>query len=361
MSAREPSLPAADDLGILRAVCDDAGLLGRFNALVSERLAPAKCFHVACAVSHDYLFEFLLLYHSLAASWKSFPYLVHPFATDARTFEALEALGLPLARPWLLPPEDNVTWATHAASKIRIVTVGGLDEAVVSDLDNLFVGEVPELFGALEASDFVFVGSPCDRQILQTNLWGFRRTPAAVEFASDWHRESVPAHRTFSDAAGLPFALLRHQSHANLKVRALVVPRADGRRFHPCPYDVQANIRPLTLVQDEMGFYEPQMGRAKVIHFGGIRAEGSQSAAARMRVLAKRFPECQAVFPLYLRLANAAAGTLGRPQIRWSRLFLLYLAAFGAFYHRVHARMPRRAREMRNVIHRAEAAADGNR
>ena len=30
MSAREPSLPAADDPGILRAVCDDAGLLGRF-------------------------------------------------------------------------------------------------------------------------------------------------------------------------------------------------------------------------------------------------------------------------------------------------------------------------------------------
>jgi hypothetical protein len=57
------------------------------------------------------------------------------------------------------------------------------------------------------------------------------------------------------------------------------------------------------------------MGRAKVIHFGGLRSEGSDSPRSRMKTMHRLFPDSRAVFPLYLDCANEAGQRLGMDTV----------------------------------------------
>jgi hypothetical protein len=175
-------------------------------------------------------------------------------------------------------------------------------------VDNVFLAETPELFMLLDRFDFVFVGSPVEPVIIQTSLWAFRRTERAVRFASRWYEHSRP--QANSDASGLPFALLEDRDDLQIKVLARPKPNSN-RKFFLSPYDVQANMGPFVLRNDGLGFRETEMGRAKVLHLGGLRPKGDISVRERIETLVERFPETVSAFPLYLRFANRAAARLG--------------------------------------------------
>ena len=208
-----------------------------------------------------------------------------------------------------LPQErSREGWFRNVLAKIQLVEHSGLDRSVVSDVDNVFLAETPELFMLLNEFDFVFVGSPVYGRIIQTNLWSFRRNEGTVRFSHSWYEHALQAR--FAEAGGLPHALLEDRGDLDIKVLARPKP-SRNERFLLAPYDVQANFGGFVLQADGLGLREPEMGRAKVLHLGGLRPRGDPSVKERMQSLVDRFPSSVAAFDLYLQFANRAAQRLG--------------------------------------------------
>jgi methyltransferase family protein len=283
--------------------------LKEYNELVLEELAAIEPIHIASVVSGNYVFDFLILYESLLNSWTFYPFCLHAYTAERETYERLSTLGLDNVEVHQLSegPRDG-GWAGSALSKINLVETSELDRCIVSDVDNVFLAETPELFMLLNQFDLVFVGAPHRGQIIQTSLWAFRRTKRTMEFSRRWYEHSRP--QFLADAGGLPFALL--YDRGDLEIKVLARPKPDtNERWFLSPYDVQANIRPFVLHKDPLGFREAQMGRAKVLHLGGLRPTQNQTLSQRISTLVAHFPETACAFPLYVRLANRAAARLG--------------------------------------------------
>jgi hypothetical protein len=284
-------------------------LLKEYNELVLEDLAAIEPVQIASVVSSSYVLDFLILYESLLESWTFYPFCLHAYTVDRETYERLSGLELKGAEMHLLREDSqSEQWAGNALAKIKLIELSGLDRCIVSDVDNVFLAETPELFMLLDRFDFVFVGSPVEPVIIQTSLWAFRRNERTVRFADRWYEHSRP--RAYTDASGLPFALLEDREDLEIKVLARPRPQIN-RKFFLSPYDVQANMGPFVLRNDGLGFREVEMGRAKVLHLGGLRPKGDITVKGRIETLVERFPETVSAFPLYLRLANRAAARLG--------------------------------------------------
>lgn len=283
--------------------------LQQYNEVVLEELAALEPIHIASVVSSSYVFDFLILYESLLESWTFYPFCLHAFATDQDTYERLAGLGLAQVDVHLIDEgRRDEHWHGNVLARIGLIERSGLDRCIVSDVDNVFLAETPELFMLLHRFDLVFVGSPVGRQIIQTSLWAFRRNQRTIAFSHRWYEHSEPLG--FVDAAGLPFALLEDREGLEIKVLARPQPSANDR-FFPSPYDVQANIRPFVLKADWLGFREAQMGRAKVLHLGGLRPKRDPTVKERIETLVERFPETVSAQPFYVQLANRAAARLG--------------------------------------------------
>ena len=282
--------------------------LEQFNELVLQELATLEPIHIAAVVSSTYVFDFLILYESLLESWTFYPFCLHAFATDQEAYERLIALAPDQVEVHRFDeggPDQR--WHGHVLARVSLIERSGLDRCIVSDVDNVFLAETPELFLLLDRCDLVFVGSPLDRQIIQTSLWAFRRNPRTIAFSRRWYDHSEP--RGFADADGLPFALL--EDREGLDIRVLARPKAGANDRFPSPYDVQANTWPFVLKADWLGFREAQMGRAKVLHLGALRPKRNPTVEERIETLLERFPETVAAQPFYVQLANRAAARLG--------------------------------------------------
>jgi len=168
------------------------------------------------------------------------------------------------------------------------------------------VQETPELFLLLDRCDFAFIGSPRPDWPIQTNIWGFRSNERSRRFAREWARQA--SGRRLSDASGLPFALLERDPE--LRVKVLTLPAEAGHEFAPAP-DFQVTSRKIAPRVDRLGFKHPQVGRAKIVHLGGLRASGNDSVGARIEAVVAKFPHCSLFLPHYVTLANRAAGKLG--------------------------------------------------
>lgn len=308
--------------------------------MVLRDLSPSPSFPIACIVTENYLFEFLILYESLIHCWTTFDIEIHAYTPDEETRRTIQRLSLPKVTVHTLDLPKSDAWSAGAAAKVLLVSNSNLERALVTDLDNLFLSETPELFALLEDHEYVFIGAPHSCQLLQTSLWGFKRSKRATDFSKTWFAESVRQGRHLADAEGLPYAILSTTKENMPSFRTLAYPIKAEQAHHPCPWDIQINIRPIAIEKDELGFFDRNMGRAKVIHFAGIRAEGSASASGRMHALAKRFPESKAVFPLYLTYANKAAKRLKRKTVLIPTAFLIYLSMFRYLYHTVYQSLP---------------------
>jgi hypothetical protein len=317
-------------------IWQDPELFDEFDRLVLEDLGP-KTIEIACVVSRGYLFDFAIFYESLLNSWTFYPFRVHAFASSREAYEALLRLELPHVEVRLLPTgEDGSSerWRPNALQKIRLIEHSGLERCIVSDIDNIFLAETPELFMLLHGYDLVFVGSPAWKWALQTHLWAFKKNTHSVEFSRRWYERSKGIGG-IADAGGLPFALL-YDRPEGLAVKVLARPKPESNpRLRPAPYDVQVNIRPFVLSSDPLGFREEQMGRAKVIHVAGLRAKGNESLAARIDELCERWPHFAPFLPLYVTLATKAADRLGMEKPTYPQAYLrtrLHLA--GVMAHR---------------------------
>lgn len=288
-------------------------LLTEYNNYVLNELGDHTIIPICCIVSSEYIFDFLIFYYSICNSWTFTKFEVHVFSPEAETVKTINSFRLDHVFAHNLP-DDTIThdWSSCCSLKTKIVEFSGLERAIVSDVDNIFLSETPELYLHLENNDMIFIGAPHSEFILQTNLFAFRNSASSIEFSKIWHEESK--NRRFSDASGLPFALLRAKGKEDLKIKTLVREKISGMDHHQCPYDVQANVPPFRLTQDHLGFQENQMGRAKVLHFGGIRCEGNDSVLSRAEVLWKKFPDSATFFEYYIDLANKAANVLGWSQ-----------------------------------------------
>jgi hypothetical protein len=272
---------------------------------------------IASVVSVDYVFDFAILYESLLESWKFFPFRLHAYTLDDEAHAALSAVGLEGVE--LHRGGTSADWWKNVAQKIALVDRSSLDRCIVSDVDNVFVQETPELFLLLDRFDFVFIGSPHPDWPIQGNLWSFRRNERTRRFAEDWGRHA--STRKHSEASGMPFALLDRDQELRVKVLArrpdpgagAPDPEADIR-WAPAPYDVQVNYE-FVLGSDALGYVHPQVGRAKVVHLGALRAEGNESVAARIETVVDRYPNSADFLPHYVTLANRAAGKLGMPTV----------------------------------------------
>jgi hypothetical protein len=282
--------------------------LEQYNKLVLEELAALEPIHIASVVSSSYVFDFLILYESLLESWTFYPFCLHAFASDQETYERLTALGLVQVEVHLIDDgRRDQPCHRNVLARVSLIERSGLDRCIVSDVDNVFLAETPELFMLLHRFDLVFVGSPVGRQIIQTSLWAFRRNERTIAFSHRWYEHSKP--RGLADADGLPFALLENRE--GLEIKVLARPKASANDRFPSPYDVQANIWPFVLKADWLGFREAQMGRAKVLHLGALRPNHNPTVKERIETLLERFPETVAAQPFYVQLANRAAARLG--------------------------------------------------
>ena len=164
--------------------------------------------------------------------------------------------------------------------KIKLVEYSGLERCIVSDVDNVFLTEIPEMYFLLNNHEFVFVCSPIKQWLLQPSLWAFKKNVDSINFSKLWHNYSLG--RTFSEASGLPFAICDAKSNNKLpNIRVLGIPKKKEDAFFRTPYNTQANIKPFLLSKGELGFSEQSAGNAKVLHLGAIRARGHESVAAR--------------------------------------------------------------------------------
>ncbi len=298
---------------------EDSKLLKKFNRKVLSKYTQISTTNLLCIVTENYLFELFIFYASVKNSWTFFPWHIYAFSPEKATVSRINELKLPGLEAVYLSHTTESGWAENAALKVELVEKSGIEQGIVSDLDNIFVAEIPELQLFLNENDFVFIGAPHSEWIMQTSLWSFRRTPATIRFAKRWAETSVK--REFADASGLPFAL-NDYGDDELSILVLAKEKKNGEPHHQCPYDVQANIRPFELERDYLGYSETHMGRAKVLHFGGLRHKGNESVEARMKVMFELFPSSETAFPLYLDCANEAATILGMKPISDTDNFL---------------------------------------
>ncbi len=289
--------------------------LREYRRFVLEELANLAPIDIACLVTANYVFDFLVLYESIVESWTFYPFQLHAFVSGREAHDTLAQLELPHVKVHLLPEEPSDWWG-NTGQKIRLIEHSGLERAIVTDVDNVFAAETPELFMLLDEWDFVFVGSPGAAWPIQTNVWAFRRNERTIRFAIRWYEESQ--NRIYSDASGLPFAL-EDRPDDDLRVKVLARHRPGSNRHHYLsPYCVQASTRPFSLTRDPLGlgYREADMGRAKVIHLTGLhdhrgRATAPVSLMDRLRTVIDMFPESSQFFPLYATLAKRAAVRLG--------------------------------------------------
>ena len=292
---------------------DQPEVFEAYKQLVFDELADLETVEIAAVVSADYVFDFAILYESLLESWKFYPFRLHAYALDDEAHSRLAAAGLDGVEVHRAGSSND--WWQNVAQKIALVEHSGLDRCLVSDVDNVFVQETPELFLLLDHFDFVFVGSPSPDWPIQPNVWGFRTNAHSREFAREWARHSL--ERRHSEASGLPFALVERDPELRVKVLARPPGPAadpDRDRWSPAPYDVQVNYE-LPLHRDSLGFKHPELGRAKIVHLGALRAEGNESVAARIETVVSRYPHCARFLPHYVVLANRAAQKLGVPSL----------------------------------------------
>jgi predicted O-methyltransferase YrrM len=293
----------------LDEIVDDPAEFETFSRLVRDELADVPVVDIASVVSAGYVFDFTIFYESLRESWALFPFRLHAFALDDEAYSRIAEADLPgveVHRAGAASPDG--TWHQHVGQKVALVEHSGLDRCLVSDVDNVFVQETPELFLLLEHFDFVFVTSPWPATWpVQANIWGFRRNERSCRFAREWARHA--SSRRFSEASGLPFALMERDPDLRVKVLARRTRPED--KLSPAPYDFQVNHPLIAPRADRLGFRHPQAGRAKVVHLGALRAAGSDSVEARIDVLIAKYPQCAEFLPHYVMLANRAAGKLG--------------------------------------------------
>jgi Methyltransferase domain len=217
---------------------------------------------IGAVVTDDHLLDFLILYESLAECWASGPFTLHAFAPDDEVAGRLAGIGVEQLEVHRLP----------GAGKLDLVEHSGLERCIVSDADNVFLAETPELSLMLADHDLVLVRS---------NLWSFRST----ELARTWARSADPWDGEDLGAA----------------VRVLA----------PGPYGVEAGDERLSITRDWLGFREERAGRIKVVHLGGLGGEGRRSLEERIDVLVDRFPRIAPLMPFYLMLAERAAERIG--------------------------------------------------
>jgi hypothetical protein len=255
------------------------------------------------------VFDFLVLYESVREAWRLYPFEFHAFVVEDEVEETLRRLEIDDLHVHRLPGEVT-EWENTAALKVYAVEHSGLERCIVADADNVFVAETPELYFLLDSHDFVFVSGP--HPGMQTHLWSFRRNSRTIEWARQWYDESI---RTgWGDATGMPFALTKGQS-GGVRVKILGGGKVDPRaQWSATPYNVQANYLPFDLQRDELGFFERQMGRAKVIHLSGLHGHGRESVEKRIDVMVRQYYAAAAFLPFYVKLVKRAAERLGVPS-----------------------------------------------
>jgi hypothetical protein len=277
-----------------------------YKRLVRDELSDLRPIDIATVVSADYVFDFTILYESLVESRALYPFRLHAYALDDGAHSRLAEAGLAGVEVHRADASSG-DWWENLAPKIALVERSGLDRCLVSDVDNVFVQETPELFLLLDRSDFTFIGSPLPKWPIQTNIWGFRSNERSRKFAREWARQA--SGRRLSEASGLPFALLERDPE--LRVTVLTRPADPGHEFVPAPYDFQVTSRKIAPRVDRLGFKHPQVGRAKIVHLGGLGASGNDSVGARIDAVVAKFPHCSLFLPHYVVLANRAAAKLG--------------------------------------------------
>ena len=140
-------------------------------------------------------------------TWTYYPFRLHAFAVDGETYEALSRIEAPGLEVHQLPSE-SAGFGANALRQLDLVEHSGLDRCIVSDADNVFLAETPELFLLLDQADLVFVGGPDTKWLIVTSLWGFQRNERTLNFSREWKTESVG--RDFHDAEGLPLVAHGH-------------------------------------------------------------------------------------------------------------------------------------------------------
>jgi hypothetical protein len=293
----------AKKLDKLKDLYMDKKLLHKYNKYITRKLSNIRVINIGCILTKNYILDFLIFYFSVVESWTFYPYLIHAFTFEKETYEKIRSFNLPNVQAHFHDIELERNWSNFTAMKVKMIELSGLDRCIISDIDALFLAETPELDILLDNHDFVFIGAPHSVWIIQASLWSFRRNRRTLRFAESWFRESLG--RPYSDASGLPFALLKNR-HSGLKIKALVLGKEGKKHHHKCPYDVQANIRPFVLTHDELGYREAEMGRAKVFHLGGLRPVKNETLEERMDRLNEKFPESKPIFGYYNKLALRA-------------------------------------------------------
>ncbi len=249
---------------------------------------------IGSVVTDEYLLDFLVLYESLVETWTSYPFVLHAFVVEDQVAQRLAGTGLENMEIHRLPGEAG-DWRQNASRRIDLVEQAGLERCIVSDADNVFLDETPELALLLDGHEFVFVGGPTVELPIQTSIWSFRRSERSIEFARRWRAESRDVDS--SDASRVLARLLEDEGFE----RAVEVPSS---------YGVDVDLPALALEHDELGFREQHTGRVKLLHLAGLRARGHRSLADRIGVMVDCFPQMAPVLPLYALLAERAAARL---------------------------------------------------
>lgn len=257
--------------------------------------------HIGSVVTAEYLLDFLILYESLVESWTYYPFVMHAFVTEDEVARQLAGVGIDDLEVHRLPG-DGDDWDENAAKKIDVIEHSGLERCIVSDADNFFLAETPELWLFLEAHDLVFVTGPSQERPVQTSLWSFRRSDQSIDFANRWRER--------------PLALAELLNTEALGEAAMLLRRAGPGGHRPSPYGVDASLPQLSLEQDQLGFREEHAGRVKVLHYAGLRGRGNRSMADRIQVLVDRYPRTAPMLRLYAKVARRAAARLGVEAVR---------------------------------------------
>jgi hypothetical protein len=249
---------------------------------------------IGSVVTDEYLLDFLVLYGSLLESWTCYPFMLHAFVVGDGVAERLAALGLEDLEIHRLSGAAG-DWRQNAARTVELVEQSGLERCIVADADSVFLSEIPELSFLLADHDVVLVPGPSADRPIQASLWSFRRNERSIDFARRWR-----ALLTDADLPGSSRLLLDLVDDGNLD--AIKMPR---------PFCVDADLEPVFLHQDQLGFLEERTGRVKVVHLAGLRGRGHRSLADRIDAVVGCFPQIAPLMSFYVGLAVRAAARLG--------------------------------------------------
>jgi Methyltransferase domain len=261
---------------------------------------------IGAVVTGEYLLDFFTLYESLVESWTCYPFVLHAFVVEDAVAERLSAAAIENVTIHRLPGQLG-DWRENAARRIELVEHSGLERCIVTDVDNVFLAELPELAFLPAEHDFVFIGGSSPERPVQTSLWSFRRSSRSIEFAREWRAR---ADDVDSSAWGRLVAELIEGGELGADAKVLA-PRSGEPGLRPNPYAVDASLRPLYLHNDQLGFLEERAGRVKVVHLEGLRASGNRSLVERIEAVVDRFPQIAQLISFYVTLAERAASRLG--------------------------------------------------